>query len=38
MIIDSHAHLGRILVYNLSYKRLLRSMDKYNKDKKQENV
>ena len=32
MIIDSHAHLGRILVYNLSYKRLLRSMDKYNID------
>ena len=32
MIIDSHAHIGRILVYNLSYKRVLLSMEKYGVD------
>ena len=32
MKIDSHAHIGRIFVYNLSYKRVLLSMEKYGVD------
>lgn len=32
MVIDSHAHIGRILVYNLSYKRVLWAMEKYGVD------